>query len=80
MEVNLKYCYIAAFADGSRLRFPGISFEDCYSRICDAVSQHGDVTWYDAVTDELYDSGILSASIPEPPVLPIVDLTDGPAI
>lgn len=45
-----------------------------------AQEQHGDICWYDGVTDMNYENGRYYKTIPEPPCVNVVDFTgyDGP--
>ena len=43
-----------------------------------AQAQHGDLTWYDGVTDLHYEDGRHCAMIPPPPTVNLFDLTDHP--
>lgn len=64
------FCLVAQFADGSRLRFGGFTYEQAYAAMDEAQAQHGDISWYDGVTDERYENGKFYAAIPPPPKLP----------
>ena len=41
-----------------------------------AQSLHGDIIWFDAVTDEHYDHGVYFAARPATPEIALFDLTD----
>ena len=45
-----------------------------------AQDEHGDITWFDGVTDEHYENGRFYASVPPPPhsPFPIIDTTGDP--
>ena len=75
--IDLKYCMIAKFSDNTIKRFPGISKDFCIAAIYEYSKTHGDICWYDRVTDEQYCAGILWSAVPDPPTLPIIDLTEG---
>jgi len=75
------YRLVAAFADGSRLLFDGPTEEAAYNQIAAAAKQHGDVAWYDGVTDQHYEKGRYYKLVPETGLhLTHIDLTeyDGP--
>lgn len=69
-KIYPAYCLVAQFADGSRLRFSGITYEQAYTAMNEAQAEHGDIAWYDGVTDEHYENGKFYAAIPPPPQLP----------
>lgn len=75
------YRLVAEFADGARLLFDGPTEAQAYDQIAAAVSAHGDVVWYDGVTDQHYEKGKYHALVPETGLhLTHIDLTeyDGP--
>ena len=43
-----------------------------------AQAQHGDLTWYDGVTDLHYENGRYHVMVPPPPSVTIIDLTEYP--
>ena len=71
---------VAAFADGSRLLFDGLTEEQAYDAMIAAQEQHGDIGYWNRVTDQNYEDGRYYKTIPEPPAVHIVDFTgyDGP--
>lgn len=72
---------VAEFDDGARLLFDGLTEQQAYDRIVAATSAHGDVVWYDGVTDQHYEHGKYHALVPDPGLhVARVDLTeyDGP--
>lgn len=71
---------VAAFADGSRLLFDGLTEEQAYDAMVAAQEQHGDIGYWNRVTDQNYEDGRYYKTIPEPPAVHIVDFTgyDGP--
>ena len=71
---------VAAFADGSRLTFDGLTEEQAQEAMEAAQKEHGDIGWYDGVTDVNYENGRYYKTIPEPPCVNVVDFTgyDGP--
>lgn len=75
-EVFLPYRLVASFADGSRLLFDGLTEAAARDLMEAAQEQHGDITWWDGVTDASYDHGRYFASLPDPPEITIIDLTD----
>ena len=48
---------VAAFADGSRLTFDGLTEEQAQEAMEAAQKEHGDIGWYDGVTDVNYENG-----------------------
>lgn len=73
-EVFLPFRLVAAFADGSRLLFDGVT-EDAARQAMDAAQQqHGDITWFDGVTDQFYEHGRFHATIPDAPEITILDI------
>ena len=78
-SVFLPFRFVAQFADDSRLLFNGFTEEECWHKICDAQKQHGDVSWYDGVTDLHYEHGRYYATIPQPPSISIIE-KDGCAL
>lgn len=69
---------VAQFADGSRLLFDGLTEQQAQQRMEAAQAQHGDLTWYDGVTDCDYESGRYYAMAPPPPEITMIDLTERP--
>ena len=76
-----RHSFVAEFSDGARLRFYGPTEAGILDAIAAAVPAHGDVLWYDGVTDQHYtkgryyllddDPGIYAAHI-------VLDNYDGP--
>lgn len=56
-QVFAPYRLVAEFADGSRLLFDGLTEAAAYDQITAAAKLHGDVAWYDGVTDQHYEHG-----------------------
>lgn len=77
-EVFPPYRCAAAFADGSRLTFDGLTRDQARSTMEAAMEQHGDIGWWDWVTDENYRKGEYHKLISPPTHLPfpVFDLTD----
>ena len=77
-KVFSPYRCAAAFADGSRLTFDGLTREQARSTMEAAMEQHGDIGWWNWVTDENYRNGEYYKLIPPPPLLPfpVLDLSD----
>ena len=71
---------VATFADGSRLTFDGLTEQQAYDAMADAQEEHGDIGWYDGVTDVNYEHGQYYKTLPTPPAVHIVDFAgyDGP--
>lgn len=75
-EVFLPYRLVAAFADGSRLYFDDISESRALAAAQAAQAVHGDITWFDGVTDANYDHGLLLDLLPPPPEITLIDLRE----
>lgn len=75
-SVFLPFRLIAGFSDGTMDYFSGLTERDAAAAMEAAQARHGDIIYYDAVTDIHYDRGRFRASLPDPPVLPVIDLTD----
>lgn len=71
---------VAAFADGSRLTFDGLTEEQAKDAMEAAQEEHGDIGYWNLVTDQNYEDGRYYKLIPEPSAVHIVDFTgyDGP--
>lgn len=73
------YRLVAEYADGARLTFDGFTWQQAYDAVEQAQDAHGDVAWYDGVTDEHYENGKFHAAAPPPhSPFPIIDATDDP--
>lgn len=77
--VFLPFRLVASFADGARLLFDGITEAHARQAMEAAQAQHGDITWWDEVTDQHYDKGRYYATQTPPPEITRIDLTDYPA-
>lgn len=40
-----------------------------------AQTAHGEITWFDGVTDQHYENGRYYASLPDPPQIAVIDLS-----
>ena len=69
-QVFPAYRLVAEFADGSRHLFDGFTWEQAHDEMEAAQIEHGDITWFDGVTDDHYENGRFYAAIPPPPHLP----------
>lgn len=69
---------VAQFADGQRLYFDGLNEQQARQRMEAAQTRHGEITWYDGVTDLDYENGMYHAMIPPPPTVTLFDFTDYP--
>lgn len=78
MAVYPPYRLVAQFADGARLLFDGLTEAQAQQSMEAAQAQHGDIAWYDGVTDLHYEDGRHCAMIPPPPTVNLFDLTDHP--
>ena len=63
-KVYAPFRCVAAFADGSRLLFDGLTREQARSTMDAAMEQHGDIGWWNWVTDENYRNGEYYKLIP----------------
>lgn len=77
-EVFPAYRLVAEFADGQRLAFDGLTEQQAQDRMEAAQAQHGDICWYDGVTDQHYENGKYYKLGPQPPEIIVIDLTDCP--
>ena len=75
-EVFPAYRLVAEFADGQRLTFDGLTEQQAQGRMEAAQAQHGDICWYDGVTDLHYENGKYYKLIPPPPEVTLIDLTE----
>ena len=64
---------VASFGDGSRLTFDGFTEEQAKDAMEAAQDEHGDITWWDHVTDVNYEDGRYYKTLPLPPCVNIVD-------
>lgn len=71
---------VAAFADGSRLLFDGLTEEQAREAMEAAQEEHGDIGYWNRVTDQNYEDGRYYKTISEPPCVNVVDFAgyDGP--
>lgn len=77
-EVFPAYRLVDEFADGQRLTFDGLTEQQAQDRMEAAQAQHGDICWYDGVTDQHYENGKYYKLAPQPPEIIVIDLTDCP--
>ena len=80
MQTFYPWCVVAAFSDGSRLTFGGSTEEQARSAMEAASNEHGEISWWDHVTDTNYVDGQYYQLLPDLPTLHVVDLAgyDGP--
>lgn len=78
----LPYRIVAQYADGSRLAFDGFTMEQAKEAAEAAQDEHGDIGYWNTVTDEHYEDGLFYKLIPEPPVLKTsgIETPDGSSI
>lgn len=71
---------IAEFADDSRLTFDGFTEEQARAAMEAAQNEHGDIAWWDHVTDVNYSDGQYYKTLRQPPTVHVVDFSgyDGP--
>lgn len=75
-EVFPAFRLVAQFADGTRQTFDGFTEDQARQLMEAAQLRHGDITWYDGVTDEHYENGVYHKMVPPPPEITMIDLTD----
>ena len=78
LKIYPAFRLVAQFADGQRLYFDGPTEQQAQQHMEAAQAQHGDITWYDGVTDLNYEHGRYYAMTPPPPTVNLFDLTDYP--
>ena len=66
---------VAQFADGQRLTFDGLTEQQARQSMEAAQAQHGDITWFDGVTDHALRKRALLTTHPQPPEITMIDLT-----
>ena len=54
---------VGAFGDGARLTFDGLTEQQAIDAMDAAQAQHGDIIWWDCVTDVNYED-----SLPDLPI------------
>ena len=52
-DIFPAYRLVAQFADGQRLTFDGLTDQQAQTRMEAAQALHGDICWYDGVTDQM---------------------------
>lgn len=72
------YRLVAQFADGQRLTFDGLTEAQAEAQMEAAQTVHGDIYWYDGVTDQHYENGLYYKLAPQAPTINFIDLTDLP--
>ena len=55
---------VAAFADGSRLLFDGLTEEQARDAMEAAQEEHGDIGYWNRVTDQNYEDGRYYKTVP----------------
>ena len=75
-DIFPAYRLVAQFADGQRLTFDGLTEQQAQNRMEAAQALHGDICWYDGVTDQHYENGHFYKITPPPPTINMIDLTD----
>lgn len=58
------YRLVAEFTDGARLTFDGGTEEEAQAAMEHAQDLHGEIFWWDGVTDALYEKGRLYKLVP----------------
>ena len=64
---------VAEFADDSRLTFDGFTEEQARAAMEAAQNEHGDIAWWDHVTDVNYTDGQYYKTLPQPPTVHVKD-------
>ena len=67
---------VAEYADGTRSTFDGLTEAHAMQQLEAAQAEHGDITWYDGVTDVNYDKGRYHKTLPPPQQIIGIDLTE----
>lgn len=75
-DIFPAYRLVAQFADGQRLTFDGLTEQQAQNRMEAAQALHGDICWYDGVTDQHYENGHFYKLMPPPPTINMIDLMD----
>ena len=73
VEFFAPWRLVAAFADGSRLLFDGLTEEQARDAMEAAQEEHGDIGYWNRVTDQNYEDGRYYKTVPPPPCINIVD-------
>lgn len=73
IEFFAPWRLVAAFADGSRLLFDGLTEEQARDAMEAAQEEHGDIGYWNRVTDQNYEDGRYYKTVPPPPCINIVD-------
>lgn len=63
---------VAEFADDSRLTFDGFTEEQARAAMEAAQNEHGDIAWWDHVTDVNYSDGQYYKTLRQPPTVHVV--------
>lgn len=66
---------VAEFADDSRLTFDGFTEEQARAAMEAAQNEHGDIAWWDHVTDVNYSDGQYYKTLRQPPTVHVVDFS-----
>lgn len=71
---------VAEFADDSRLTFDGLTEQQAYNAMISAQNEHGDIGWWDHVTDTNYTNGQYYKMLSQTSAVHVVDFSgyDGP--
>lgn len=67
IQIFPAYRLVAEYADGQRLTFDGFTWKQAYEAMEAAQDEHGDIGWYDGVTDRFYENGRFYATVPSFP-------------
>lgn len=67
---------VAHFSDDQRLYFDGFTEQQARQRMETAQTEHGDIVWFDGVTDLHYENGRHWKSSPQPPTITIIDIEE----
>ena len=73
VEFFAPWRLVAAFADGSRLLFDCLTEEQAKAAMEAAQEEHGDISYWNRVTDQNYEDGRYYKTVPQPPCINIVD-------
>ena len=66
MEFFAPWRLVASFADGTRHTFDGLTENQAHQAMENAQQTHGDISWWNRVTDLNYEDGRYYKLIPAP--------------
>lgn len=72
-EIFAPWRIVCSFGDGARLTFDGLTEQQAVAAMEAAQAEHGDITWWDRVTDVNYEDGRYYKTLPQAPVVTVID-------